>query len=167
MNVSTVTTGAKARFSTWQTIGLATLVIGVLDAINALIAFKAVLGLNGVKIYQFVASGILGKSAFAGGVNTALFGLAIHFLIAFAAAGAYWFASRRFPYLRTNWISCGLAFGVLVYVVMNYIVIPLSAIGPSSFSLPLFLNGVIGHAILVGLPAAFFARQSYPDNDSV
>ena len=158
MAVSTVSSGAQTRFSTWQAIGLATLVIGVLDAIDALIAFKLVLGLGGVQIYQFVASGILGKAAFAGGVGTALFGLGIHFFIAFCAAATYYLASRRLPYLRTHWILCGLPFGVIVHAGMNYVVIPLSAIGPSPFSLPLFLNGIIGHALFVGLPAAYFAQ---------
>ena len=42
---------------------------------------------------------------------------------------------------------------------MNYIVIPLSRIPASPFSLPLFLNGLIGHALLVGLPIAYAARH--------
>ncbi len=53
----------------------------------------------------------------------------------------------------------GLAFGVGVFLVMNLMVIPLSRIPASVPSLPLVLNGVIGHALLVGLPIALAARR--------
>lgn len=127
---------------------------GVLDAIDALIAFKIVLGLAPVPIYQFVASGILGKQAFAGGLATAGLGLGIHFFIAFTAAAVYNLAVRRVPFVGRHVIVSGLTFGVGVYAFMNAVVIPLSAIGVSAWSWPLFVNGVVGHALLVGLPIA-------------
>lgn len=133
--------------------------IGVLDALDALVAYKLVLGMGPIPIYQFVASGAMGKAAFTGGVPTALVGVAIHFLIAFSLAGAYWGASRRVAALRRAWVPFGLLFGAAVFLAMNHVVVPLSAIGPSPFSLPLFLNGLIGHALLVGLPAAYFSRE--------
>ena len=46
-----------------------------------------------------------------------------------------------------------------MFAVMNYVVIPLSRIPAAPFSLPLFLNGIIGHALLVGLPIAYAARR--------
>lgn len=135
------------------------LAAGVLDAADALIAFKLVLGLDPVPIYQFVASGMLGPSAFQGGAATALLGLAVHFTIAFSAAAVFVLASTRIEVLRRSFVGSGLAFGVGVWAFMNLLVIPLSKIPPSPFSLPLFLNGVIGHALLVGLPIAYFARR--------
>ncbi len=53
----------------------------------------------------------------------------------------------------------GLAFGVGVFAVMSFAVIPLSRIPASTPPLPLILNGVIGHALLVGLPIALAARR--------
>lgn len=135
------------------------LVAGILDAIDAVIAFKAVLGFDPVPIYQFVASGLLGPSAFAGGAATALLGLAVHFLIAFVAAAIFVLASVAIPALRRRPFLSGAVFGIGVYGVMNYIVIPLSRIPASPFSLPLFLNGLVGHALLVGLPIAYAARH--------
>jgi hypothetical protein len=136
-------------------------VAGVLDAIDAVVAFKAVLGFDPIPIYQFVASGILGPRAFDGGVCTALFGLAIHFLIAFAAAFAFVLASTRTPYLARAYGIWGPLFGLVVWAVMNLVVIPLSRIPSSPFSLPLFLNGVIGHALLVGLPIAYATNRYF------
>lgn len=135
------------------------LAAGILDAIDAVVAFKLVLGFDPVPIYQFVASGMLGPSAFTGGAATALLGLGIHFLIAFSAAAVFTLASLRLPQLRRSALTYGALFGIGVYAVMNYAVIPLSRIPPSPFSLPLFLNGVIGHALWVGLPIALAARH--------
>jgi hypothetical protein len=48
---------------------------------------------------------------------------------------------------------------VAVWAVMNLVVIPLSRIAPSPFSFSLFVNGVVGHAIFVGIPIAYAARR--------
>jgi len=137
------------------------LVAGVLDALDAVIAFKLVLGIDPMPIYQFVASGAFGPSAFSGGLATALLGLVIHFVIAFSAAAVFTLASVRWRALIARPAVTGAAFGILVYLVMNHVVIPLSKIPASAFSLPLVLNGVIGHALLVGLPIAVAARRAF------
>ncbi len=142
------------------------LAAGVLDAVDAVVAFKLVLGLGPIPIYQFVASGMLGPRAFSGGIATAALGLAIHFLIAFTAAAVFALASGQMQRLRESFIVAGLAYGVAVYAFMSYLVIPLSAIPPSPFSVPLFLNGVIGHALLVGLPISYFTYRYAQEGDS-
>lgn len=150
--------------SLWKAILFGGLAAGVLDAADALVAFKLVLGFDPIPIYQFVASGMLGPSAFQGGFATALLGLAIHFLIAFTAAAVFVLVAHRIERLRTWFVPYGLAFGVAVWAFMNLVVIPLSKIPPAPFSLPLFLNGVIGHALLVGLPIAYFAHRLVPSS---
>jgi hypothetical protein len=135
------------------------LAAGILDAVDAVVAFKAVLGLDPIPIYQFVASGMLGPSAFSDGAATALVGLAAHFLIAFSAAAVFVVVSARWRGLLQHYAVAGALHGIGVFVVMNYVVIPLSRIPAAPFSLPLFLNGVIGHALLVGLPIAYAAKR--------
>ena len=135
------------------------LAVAVLDALDALVAYKLAYGMSPLAIYQFVASGMLGPGAYAGGAATALVGLAVHLLIAFTAATVFVLASERFPTLRGNAVGWGLAFGVAVFGVMSFVVIPLSRIPASVPSLPLLVNGVVGHALLVGLPIALAARR--------
>jgi hypothetical protein len=130
----------------------------VLDGLDAVIAFRLVLGLDPKTIYQFVASGMLGPSAYAGGTATALVGVAVHCLIAFSAAALFSIASVRIPRLLERPLFHGALYGVAVYAFMNHVVTPLSLIPPSPFSLALFLNGVIGHALFVGLPITLAAR---------
>jgi len=54
-------------------------------------------------------------------------------------------------------VKGGLTYGVAVYLVMNYFVLTLSAVRKSPFSVGLFLNGVIGHAIFA---IAWFAHRA-------
>jgi hypothetical protein len=133
-------------------------IAGVLDAINGVVAF-GFLGMNPIQVLQYIASGVLGKASFSGGLVTAGLGTALHFFIAFSVAAIYVAASRKINILRTQAVWSGLVWGALVYLFMMYIVLPASAIGPSQFSLPLFLNGIIGHALFVGLPIALITRR--------
>ena len=133
----------------------------MLDAVDALVAYKLAFGMTPVAIYQFVASGLLGQAAYAGGAATALLGLAMHFLVAFSAAAVFVLASERLPQLRRDAVGWGLAFGVGVFVVMSFVVIPLSRIPASTPPLPLILNGVIG-ACAPGGPAHRARRAPLP-----
>jgi hypothetical protein len=131
----------------------------VLDGIDAIVVF----GLRGstpVRIFQGIASGLLGRESFRGGLSTAALGLFIHFFIAFAVVSTYYIASRKLPVLTRRPLICGIAYGVLVYFFMNLVVIPLSAIGRIGFgSLPLFVNGLLIHAFGVGVPSALVAAS--------
>lgn len=135
------------------------LVAGVLDAVDGVIAF-ATQGLNPIQVLQYIASGALGKAAFEGGLATAALGAAFHFGIACVAAAVFVLASGQLAILRTRAVTTGLLYGVAVYFFMNYFVLPRSAVAPSAFQLGLFLNGVIGHALFVGLPISLFARRA-------
>jgi uncharacterized membrane protein YagU involved in acid resistance len=149
----------KQAFTSAQAIFWGGLVAGTLDAVDGVIAFGTQ-GLNPIQVLQYIASGALGKSAFAGGLATAVLGAAFHFSIAWVAAALFVLASRRLEILKTHAVAAGLLYGAAVYFFMNYLVLPLSAVAPSAFHLGLFLNGVIGHALFVGLPISLFTRRA-------
>lgn len=135
-------------------------VAGVLDALDGVVAYYLHAGLNPIQVLQFIASGALGESAFKGGLPTAAAGAFFHFLIAIVAAAVYCLASTRIRALHAAWVPCGLAYGVWVWVFMNLLVLPLSKVAPSPFNLAMTINGVVGHAVLVGLPIAYFSRAA-------
>jgi uncharacterized membrane protein YagU involved in acid resistance len=142
------------------------LVVGALDAIDAIVIF-GLRGATPVRVFQGIAAGLLGRATFQGGLRTALLGLAIHFFIAFSIVIAYYAASRRVSILTRRPVVCGAIYGVLVYFFMNRIVIPLSAIGSTAFSLPLFVNGIVIHILGIGVPAALFvARGAQPTSSA-
>lgn len=117
---------------------------------------------------QSVASGWLGSGAFESGWSGGIIGLASHYGILLVAAAVYCTASRGAPFLRSQaWVS-GAVFGVLVYLFMNFVVLPLSAF-PFQHSYPplRLLEGFASHAVFVGIPIALAVRGSAPGRATV
>ncbi len=147
-----------SRLNLTQAILWSTLVAGALDATDGVIYF-GLHGLNPIQVLQYIASGVLGAAAFQDGLAAAALGTALHFLIAGVVAAIYVLASRALPVLAHRPVPFGLVFGAAVYLVMTYLVLPLSAVSPSPFSVAALVNGLLGHALFVGLPIAFFASR--------
>jgi hypothetical protein len=128
-------------------------VAGTLDATTAFITF-------GWGMTRGIASGVLGARAATGGTAVWLLGLALHFFIAISAAAIYYLASRRLTFLRDHFIVCGFFYGIAIFLVMNLIVVPLSAVpfavGP--FSVKALRQGLLVHMILIGLPISASVR---------
>lgn len=140
------------------------LVVGILDGLFALIFYGLVLGVKPMRIFQSVASGLLGTSSYEGGIQTFLLGVLLHFVVASCIAAVYYLASLKLPILIHHAVICGLIYGLIAYLGMNYVVIPLSAIGYRPFSFRVFLPAFIAHAFLVGLPIGLITRRSAKAN---
>lgn len=153
---------ARARPRAFHTIIGGGLIAGTLDGLGAVIYYKAAMGISPRLIFQNIAGGLLGFSAFSGGRPTAVLGLALHYCIAVGAAAVFYVASLRWPALyRRPWIF-GPAFGIVVYLVMHYVVIPLSSLPPRRVPMgwPEFLDQIFSHLFFVGLPIALVAWRS-------
>jgi hypothetical protein len=136
------------------------LIVGVLDALDAIIVFGLRSGATPIRIFQSIASGALGPAAYSGGVRSALVGVLLHFLIAALIVTTYVVVSARVPALRRRPLLYGPLFGVVAYFVMNLVVIPLSAIGGApTFTVFGLTNGLLIHIFGVGLPAALLASR--------
>jgi hypothetical protein len=135
------------------------LIAGILDATDGFVAYYLAAGFNPIQVLQFIASGFYGAAAFENGIPSALVGLLAHFFIAFAVAAIYVGATRFLPRLSRGAIVWGMIYGVAVFMVMNFVIVPHTAAVKSPLSLALLLNGVLGHALLVGLPIALAARR--------
>ena len=138
------------------------LIAGVLDITDAFV-FHGLRGVAPVRILQAIASGLLGRDAFAGGTATAALGLGLHFVIALGAATVYGVGSRRLSVLvERPWLT-GPMFGLAVYAVMQYVVLPLSRFRPGPPPPPgsvdwALVNLLAAHIFFVGLPIALAAR---------
>ena len=136
------------------------LTAGVLDGTAASLFY----GVSAQRIFQSVASGVLGRSAFDGGWPAAALGIALHFLIAILAAATFVGASRLLPVLvRYPWIT-GPAFGIAVYFFMQHVVVPLSLASQAPFSFGRLAKGLAIHVACVGLPIALSARYWAPQS---
>ena len=135
-------------------------IAGTLDILYAII-FSSFRGVAAQTIMQSVASGLLGKGAYDGGAGAAALGLVLHFSMALLIAAIFWFASRRLSFMTRYAVASGFAYGVCVYVVMNFVVIPLSAFPTQMTFTPVRVAiNLVAHMILFGLPIALATRAA-------
>jgi uncharacterized membrane protein YagU involved in acid resistance len=136
------------------------LVAGTLDIVYACLFWALKRDVPAQQILQSVAAGLLGKASFEGGAATAALGLALHFLIALSMSAVYYLVSRRWPRLWQRPVLCGAGYGLLLYAIMNYVVVPLSAAGPGSKD-PLWVTlSIAVHMLLIGIPIALAVRRA-------
>src|SRR5262249_22138312 len=136
---------------------------GVFDITQAMVAWYLQAGAPPSRILQSVASGLLWRSAFQGGMKTAAPGPWVHFFIAFSWAAIYYLARPRLTFMVERPIISGLLYGELVWLVMNFVVIPLSAIHRwPTWTKASVITGPIGHLFLVGLPIALAVSRWAP-----
>ena len=140
------------------------LVAGTFDIAYACVFWAVKAGVPVQRIFQSVAAGLLGKASFEGGAATAALGLGLHYFIACSMAVAYYLVARRVPPLRERPVPYGAAYGLLLYGIMNYIVVPLSAAGGGGGKQPLWVGlSIVVHMFLIGVPIALFVRAALRD----
>ena len=134
------------------------LAVGLLDgcaaSLNAIIA-----GVNPAIVWQYVASGLIGKSSYNFEWKSTVLGLLIHFFIAFSVTAIYYAASLRLPNMARRTALCGALYGAAVYFVMAFVVTPLSAAAIIPFSTRSTAIGLLIHIVCVGLPIAFITKR--------
>ena len=139
-------------------IALATLVAGALDILFATI-LTLHFGRAPGNMLRYVASGPFPQATEWETAGAAL-GLIVHFTLMAIMATAFVLAARRFPDLLQSPLKWGLVYGLLTYVVMNWIVVPLR------FDVPLppkplsIATQLIAHLFLVGLPIAWITAKT-------
>jgi hypothetical protein len=136
------------------------LIAGTLDISAAFLAAWLRAGVGPVRVLHFVASGLIGAVAFNGGAKTAILGLALHFLIATAATIVFYVASRKLLSLIEHPINFGLLYGIAVYLFMNFVILPLSAVARRPMTLSGFIIGILTIMFCIGLPIALIVRRS-------
>jgi len=115
--------------------------------------------LSPVVILKAIASGVLGRPAFTGGASAAVLGLLLQWAMSLLIAAIFVFAARRLTRLALHWAAWGVAYGVVIFFVMNYVVRPLSAAWPkTSFTPVQFIENMLA-MLLFGLIVAYFARS--------
>jgi len=135
-------------------------VAGALDIAYACIAYFAMRDVPPIRIFQSIAAGLLGgEAARDGGLNTALLGGALHFGMTTAMAGVFVLAARGLPILVRRPVLFGLLYGVGIFFVMNYVVVPNSALHGKPPEQPFYAMGIAIHALGVGLPIALIAAH--------
>lgn len=146
-----------------RTILLIGFITGTLDIGAAIIDTYVSAGRGPDVVLKFIASGVFGKEAFVGGTSMVAFGLLAHYVIATGWTFIYYMLYKRINFLANNWVIAGVVYGILVWVGMNKVVVPMSnlPLPPSSFD---FMKAAKASAILIvciGLPNAYLIRKYF------
>lgn len=147
------------RFSPVIAILLAGFIAGTIDIGAACL----INGLNPVIICQAIASGVLGKASFHGGLQSAGLGLLLQWGMGIIIAAIFIVAAQIVPLLGRLWFVFGLLYGVGIYFVMNLIVVPLSRAGGRGYHfVPVKFAEDMLAMLLFGVIVAWFARGTTP-----
>jgi hypothetical protein len=143
----------------WSWLLLGTLVAGSFDLVfaSAFWWLKASVALP--RIGQSIAAGLLGPDSYRGGATTAALGFALHYAIMLAMVMAYAAAVPRSHRLQSSPWKFGAIYGVVLYIMMNYIVVPLSAAGPGPKD-ALWIGLSIAAHMAVGVMCAWFSQHA-------
>ena len=135
------------------------LAVGIIDILKP-ITFSLARGGSAQRVLQSVASGAMGRSAFQGGLSTALLGLGLHLFIAFTVFATYFAVSRKLRPLVTHALILGPVYGIAVYFFMQFVVFPLSAIGSVKHPPAVLFDGILTHILCVGLPTGLVIHEA-------
>lgn len=156
----TASSSAARRLRPFAYVLLAGLVAGTLDILYAWMFWAVKAGVPAQRILQSVAAGLLGQASVQGGAATAALGLFLHYFIATTMSLTYFLVASRHPALHRRPVLYGAAYGLLLYGIMNYVVVPLSAAGRGSRD-PLWVAlSIAVHMLCVGIPIALAERRA-------
>jgi len=151
-----------ANISTGSRVALGTLVTGLADLVFAMGFWWISHQVPPLRILQSIGAGWLGEASFAGGARSAALGAVSHFAIILMFILAYRQAARYSVLLRTRPHSAGAIYGLGLYLLMNFVVLPLSAAGMASFKhLAWVISSIVMHAV-IGVLCAHYALAGRP-----
>jgi uncharacterized membrane protein YagU involved in acid resistance len=121
---------------------------------------------NPLGVLRFISGGLIGREAArAGGLATSGLGLVLQWLMSMIIAGIFVFAAQRMRILVRNWIPAGIAYGIVVFFVMNFVVRPLSMIGDFPKMGVYDFSTNMAAMWLFGLIVAWFAQRYLARSD--
>jgi uncharacterized membrane protein YagU involved in acid resistance len=136
-------------------------IAGTLDITENLV-FNLFRGITPWRVFQYIASGLIGTQAFQVGWASVVLGVILHYTIALVWTAIFYLAARRVPIIMRRPILSGLIYGDLVYLIMNFIVLPLSGVPHTRNAITLAsrINAVLALLVCIGLPISLLVRRT-------
>jgi hypothetical protein len=135
------------------------LLVGTLDGIAAIIHFKLSGGGNPLFIAKYIASGVFGPGALNGGAGMIISGGLFHYIIAIFWTALFFLIYPRVSGVRLKKYVPGVLYGVLIWLVMNLIVLPLTCVPLASRDLFQDAIGITILIVTVGLPISLIQQR--------
>lgn len=142
----------------WAKVFKASLLVGTIDMLFAFAWYFIKTGKTRFfDIFKFIASGILGKRSFSGGVLSILAGLFLHYFIAFSFTLFFFLIFPKIQWMARYKIITAAVYGLFIWFVMNLLVIPMSAVMPRPFSMANALINILILILGIGVPLSLIA----------
>ena len=160
MDRERIATARTNAFSVVVTIGL---IAGTLDITDSLV-FNHFRGITPTMVFQYIATGLIGMRAVDLGLASVALGVVLHYTIALTWTAIFYAASHKLAILTRRPVISGLLYGAFVYVVMNFIVLPLSRVPHvhATATLAARINAVLALLLCIGLAISLLTRNFAP-----
>lgn len=143
-----------------KAIALTGLLAGTLDILAACTQAYLAGRVPPLRVLQFVASGLFGRGAFAS-TSMAGWGLLMHYGIALGWTALYFLLYPTLSKFSSNFWVNGFGYGLFVWLMMTFVLLPLSQVAQRPFAWGPAIIGAIIIMLCIGLPIAWGARQHY------
>lgn len=148
------------------TILKATLIAGTLDIALACLNFYFKTQKNPLVVLRYIASAVFGKSAYSDDTIMPLVGLLFHYIVAFIWVTIFFLLYPKLISFTKNSIVAGLLYAIVIWLGMNFLVLPLTLVPKTSFNLTSALVGLLILMIAIGLPLGLIMKKYYAQRDS-
>jgi hypothetical protein len=144
---------------------LAGALTALIDGLFSSVLAQFFYGSSATRLFQGVASTLLGPSALEGGTRTALIGVAMHIGVAFGWSAVFVLlymkvdALRRVTSAPGGVISVAAVYGPSIWLVMSLLVIPALRHTPPAFGFRWAVQ-LVGHIFFVGVPIVWSISRS-------
>ena len=135
-----------------KTILITGLIVGALDGLAAVLLTYGLYDRPPSAVFKYIASGLLGQSAFSGGSLTIILGVACHFFIALMWTFALFFLHPTISGVLRNKVTKSIFYGSLIWIVMNLVVLPLSRVPGGSIGINQVITGASILIVAAGVP---------------
>lgn len=151
----------SSKAISWKVL-FAGLLVGTLDILAALIKYYLTTGKNPLFIFKYIASGILGSDAFTGSTGTILAGVVLHYFIVLSFTCLFCVLYLKIKWLSQHKILTGIFYGILMWAVMAFVVVPLSHTPKGPFNMGAALIEILILIFMIGLPLSFLVGRFLP-----
>lgn len=138
---------------------ITTLVAGSLDILLAFLNAWLGNAVTPTRVLQYIASGYFGAEAFAGGPGMARWGLLFHYLTALVFTTVFFFLFAKGNFWARHRVLTAIAYGLLIWIIMNLVVLPMSRVPASKMEPVAMIKGMIMLIVAMGLPLVFFSAM--------
>lgn len=156
-------TNESGTLSKTATIVKAGLIAGTLDILSAFFYYYIKTQKNPVNILKYITTQVFGKTFFTNESAKAAMGLLIHYVIAFIWTIIFFIIYPHIKFFFKSRILTGLVYGIIIWVIMNLVIVPLGTLPKAPFNLSSAIINMLILIIAVGTPISIIVSKYYRD----